>query len=164
MRGAAQDLGRARSEQHVLRLDAVLLGDQLGDFGGGGELIAAELAEPARARRRAPPSAGPERVLVAGQDDRRGALRVQRARSPGRRDRLRGRGPPPRIRRRPRPQFERIDVATATWLNPPSPSQSLVTAAPGSPCSCEPRTFLKTPTARSISACVPMEMRQCVFS
>ena len=55
----AQDLRRARTEQHVLGLDAVLLGDELGDFGGRGELIAPDLAEAARARRRAPRVPGP---------------------------------------------------------------------------------------------------------
>ena len=69
MGGAAQDLRGAGAEEHVLGLDAVLLGDELGDLGARSELIPSQLAE-AAAHGVEHGLAGTERVLVAGQDHR----------------------------------------------------------------------------------------------
>ena len=78
----AQDLGRARSEQHVLGLDAVLLGDQLGDFGGGGELIAAELAEAGAHRVEHGLRPGPSGFSLLARMIGECRLRVERASKP----------------------------------------------------------------------------------
>jgi hypothetical protein len=77
MRRGAQDLGRARAEQHVFRLHAVAARQQLGHFVDAGGLVAADLTEACahglehRLRRA-------ERVLVAREDNGSAVLRKGR--------------------------------------------------------------------------------------